>query len=288
MGREDKVIKKGNDLNFFIAVATLIVAYFITMLPFPESFSPEAKAMVAITFVAIIYWVTECVPIPVTGIVIILLEVLFGIFPIEKGLSYLASKVNALVFAGLVISIALSKYGLDRYLSLKITSIVGESTDKIILGMMFSTAFLSMWISNTAASAIMAPIAVGILHLTKAERGTSNLGKAMMIGIAYSASIGGMGTPVGTPPSAVTISFLESIAGIKVNFLQWAIRGMPIAIILTFIAWKLLLILYPPELKQIPGGKALIEEELRKLGKLNREQKKSVVVVFVSCNTLAS
>jgi len=278
----DKVLNRREKFNLLIAVVTLIVAYLITLMPFPEYFTPQAKSMVAITFVAIVYWITECIPIPLTGAVIILLEAIFGVLPISKGLSYLASRVNALVFAGLVISIALSKHRLDRWLSLKIVSFVGEKTDRIILGMMLSTAFLSMWISNTAASAIMVPIAAGILGLVNAERGKSKMGKAMMIGIAYAASIGGMGTPVGTPPSSVTVGFLKDIAGIEVTFLQWMIRGVPMAIILTFIAWRVLLFLYTPEIKLIEGGREIITKELEKLGKMNNEQKRVLVLFSVA------
>jgi sodium-dependent dicarboxylate transporter 2/3/5 len=232
-------------LKLFIAVATLSVVGIIAYIPLGD-FTLQQKAMIGISILAIVYWVTECVPIPVTGIVIILLEVVFGVFPLAKGLSYIASDVNMLILAGLVISIALSKYQLDRLLSLKILSFMGENTDKIVLGMMLATALLSMWIPNTAAAAIMAPVAVGMLELIRAEKGKSNAGKIMMIGVAYAATIGGIGTPVGTPPVPITIRNVKDATGYEITFAKWMAWGVPIALVLTIIACKLLPFFYPP------------------------------------------
>uniref|UniRef100_A0A7C2FEE8 DASS family sodium-coupled anion symporter n=1 Tax=Thermosphaera aggregans TaxID=54254 RepID=A0A7C2FEE8_9CREN len=268
-------------LKLAVTVATLVMVGIIAYSPIGD-FTLQQKAMIGISILAIVYWVTECVPIPVTGIIIILLEVVFGVFPLAKGLSYIASDVNMLILAGLVISIALSKYQLDRLLSLKILSFMGEKTDRIVLGMMIATALLSMWIPNTAAAAIMAPVAVGMLELIRAEKGRSNAGKIMMIGVAYAATIGGIGTPVGTPPVPITIRNVKEATGYDITFAKWMAWGVPIALVLTIIAWKLLTLFYPPEVKSIPGGKSIVDKELEKIGKLNKQQKTTLAIFGIA------
>jgi len=275
-----KGVSRGSGLWVFLAI--LALAYGITKMPALGGLSQEARYMLGITFVAIACWVTECISIPLTGIVIIFLQSVLGVLPLSQGLSYVASKVNVLIFAGLVISIALSKYQLDRLLSLKMVSLVGDRIDRIVLAMMMATSLLSMWVPNTAAAAIMVPIAFGILNLVEARPGESELGKAMMIGIAYAASIGGMGTPVGTPPSSVTIGFLKELAGIEVTFLQWMARGVPVSLAMTLIAWKLLLLLFKPEVSRIEGGREIVEAELSKMGKLTGKQTQTLLLFAVS------
>jgi sodium-dependent dicarboxylate transporter 2/3/5 len=180
-----------------------------------------------------------------------------------------------------VLSIALAKHGVDRYLSLKILSVTGEKAERVILGMMLSTAFMSMWIPNTAAAAIMAPIAFGMLGLFGAEKGKSNLGKAMMIGVAYAASIGGLGTPVGTPPVPITISNIEKTTGLYIGFTTRMIWGVPLALLLVFIAWLELIMMFKPEIREIKGGRRVIEEEMRKIGGLVGERKKALILFLL-------
>lgn len=270
-----------SESKLLITLAMIVLVGLIAYSPI-GGLTFQQKAMLGITALAIIYWVTECVPIPVTGIIIILLEVVTGIFPLSRGLSYIASDVNMLILAGLVISIALSKYQLDRLLSLKILSYMGENTDRIVLGMMLSTALLSMWIPNTAAAAIMAPVAVGMLELINAEKGKSNIGKMMMIGVAYAATIGGVGTPVGTPPVPITMRNVKEATGYDITFAQWMAWGVPIALVLTLLAWGLLKTFFPPEVKVIPGGRSIVERELSKIGSLDRRQKMTLAIFGVA------
>ncbi|MEM4748944.1 MAG: DASS family sodium-coupled anion symporter, partial [Thermosphaera sp.] len=152
----------------------------------------------------------------------------------------------------------------------------------IVLGMMLSTALLSMWIPNTAAAAIMAPVAVGMLELINAEKGKSNIGKMMMIGVAYAATIGGVGTPVGTPPVPITMRNVKEATGYDITFAQWMAWGVPIALVLTLLAWGLLKTFFPPEVKVIPGGRSIVERELSKIGSLDRRQKMTLAIFGVA------
>ncbi len=251
----------------------------ITLLPFPEALSQDGVRMLAIALVGAVFWITECIPIALTGLFIILLQALVGIQPIGQGLSYIATPVNSIIFAGFVMATALSKYQLDRRISLNIVAAMGERTDRLLLGIMIATAFLSMWISNSAATAIMMPIALGIIRMANLPGGISNLGRATMIGIAYAANIGGMGTPAGTPASSITIAFIDELLGIEVGFLDWMLRAVPVVIILIPVAWKLLLIMFPSELDSIQGGTAAVRSELDDMGPADSGQRK-VMLLF--------
>ncbi len=257
-----------------IILVTFFIAFLITLLPFPEVFSHEAKIMLAIAVIGAVFWVTECIPIYLTALVIIVLQALFGIQEIGEGLSHIATPVNTLIFAGYVIATAFSKHNLDRRVSLRIISFMGEKTTRLIFGIMIATAFLSMWISNTAATAIMIPISLGIINMEDIEKGKSNLGKAMMLSIAYAANVGGMGTPAGTPASSITVAFLDDLAGIQISFLDWMLRAVPVIIFIIPIMWLLLCyVIYPIEIKKIEGGVKKVRKELQEMGKLTSSQK---------------
>ncbi len=262
-----------------VATLTLVLTYamysgFVRIAGLTE----RQLAMLGITILAIVYWVTECVPIPVTGLVIILLEVVYGVFPFTRAISYIASEVNILILAGLVIAVSLSKYQLDRIIALRILRAMGSRSDLVILGMMLATSFLSMWVPNTAAAAIMVPVAAGMLELIRAEKGRSNVGKAAMIGIAYAASIGGIGTPIGTPPVPITIRNVMDFTGYGITFAQWMAWGVPLALVLTVVAWRLLILFFPPEVANVVSGRRVIEEELGRLGKLDYLQRRTLIL----------
>ncbi len=266
-------------VNFLIIFGTLILAFFVTRLPFPSAFSQDAVIMVAIALVGAVFWITECIPISLTALVIILLQALFGIQDIGTGLGFIATPVNSIIFAGFIMAAALSKYELDRRISLNIVGAMGEKTDRLVLGVMLATGFLSMWISNSAATAIMLPIALGIVKMGNGAPGSANLGKVMMIGIAFAANIGGMGTPAGTPASSITIAFIDRLADIQLGFLDWMIRALPIVILLIPLAWKLLLLTFPIGLKRIAGGADIVRASLEEMGPLRWEQRK-VLLLF--------
>ncbi len=264
-----------------VALAALAAAYAISVLPPPEGLDQKAMTMVGVTFVAIVFWATECVPIPVTGLVVMLLLTLYGVFPLARSISFVASKVNVLVLAGLAIAAGLSAHRLDRFIGLKIASLVGDRADMLMLGVMLATMALSMWIPNTAAAALMAPVAAGILRLSGAERGRSSFGKAVMIGVAYAATIGGVGTPVGTPPVPIAIDNVERVSGTRIGFAAWMAWGVPVALALTLAAWRLLLLLYPPERRVVAGGSERVRRELEALGRMSGVQRRALALFLL-------
>jgi len=265
--------------NLTIIIFTFLAASFFTLLPLPLSM--DQKIMIAIAFSAAVLWVTEALPIAVTALLVIILQGVLGIQPVEEVLAYIATPVNTLLLAGFIIAGALKKYDLDRMIGLRFISLMGEKTENLILGVMLATTFLSMWISNTASTAIMLPIGLGIIKKAVDDPKGTNMGKAMVIGIAFTANIGGMGTPVGTPPVPITLGFLRD-EGIYISFGGWMIRAIPVIMLCIPLVWKLMVTLYEPEVKRIKGGTEEVKKELDKMGKLTWKQKHVIVLFFIA------
>jgi len=274
------MMKMNRDLK--IILITFLIAVIFVFLPLPLSM--DQKIMIAIAFTAAFFWITEALPIAVTAFLVILLQIIVGIHSVEEGLAYIATPVNSLLLAGFVIAAALKKYDLDRRIGLQFIALMGEKTENLIFGVFLATAFLSMWISNTAATAIMLPIGIGMMKKVIEDPKGTNLGKAMIIGIAFSANLGGMGTPVGTPPIPITIGFLEE-EGISVSFAGWMIRALPVLLISLPIVWKVMTTIYEPEVKKIEGGQEQVRKELAEIGNLTKRQK-HVLLLFGIAVTL--
>lgn len=274
------MMKMNRDLK--IILITFLIAVIFVFLPLPLSM--DQKIMIAIAFTAAFFWITEALPIAVTAFLVILLQIIVGIHSVEEGLAYIATPVNSLLLAGFVIAAGLKKYDLDRRIGLQFIALMGEKTENLIFGVFLATAFLSMWISNTAATAIMLPIGIGMMKKVIEDPKGTNLGKAMIIGIAFSANLGGMGTPVGTPPIPITIGFLEE-EGISVSFAGWMIRALPVLLISLPIVWKVMTTIYEPEVKKIEGGQEQVRKELAEIGNLTKRQK-HVLLLFGIAVTL--
>ena len=277
---EDNMIKINKNLKIIVLV--FLAAIIFTFLPLP--FTLGQKIMIAIAFTAASFWITEALPISVTAFLVILLQIIFGVHSVEEGLAFIATPVNTLLLAGFVIAAALKKYDLDRRIGLQFIALMGEKTENLIFGVFLATAFLSMWISNTAATAIMIPIGIGMIKKVIDDPKGTNLGKAMIIGIAFSANLGGMGTPVGTPPVPITIGFLEE-EGISVSFADWIIRAVPVLLLSLPIVWKVMTTIYEPEVKRIKGGTEQVKKELAEMGDLTKRQK-HVLILFGIAVTL--
>jgi len=253
---------------------TLIILFFK-----PEGLSPQANAILASTAWIAVWWITEAIPIAVTALLPIVL------FPLTNGLdlttttSAFGHKYVFLYLGGFVIAIAIEKWNLHKRIALNIINIIGSDIRKIILGFMLATAFLSMWISNTATSVMMLPIGISIIKQLKdnpdtIENENQIFGKALMLAIAYSASIGGIATLIGTPPNLVLAGVVSDIYDYEITFLQWFIFGFPISILLLFICWKYLTrFAFTFQQTEFPGGKKEIKRLLKTLGKISYEEK---------------
>ncbi|MFC0524242.1 SLC13 family permease [Pontibacillus salicampi] len=257
----------------------------------PESLSMEGRAVFSSTLWIATWWITEAIPIPATSLLPIVLFPATGGLTIDKTTSSYGDDNIFLFMGGFIIALALERWNLHKRIALAIISIIGTSTERIVLGFMVATGFLSMWISNTATSMMMVPIGLAIIYQVQdtlkqqghMEAGKEDFpfGKALMLGIAYSASIGGLGTLIGTPPNTLFAGAVTKLYGIEISFAKWMLFGVPLAAIFLLMAWVYLVkIAYPMKLSNIPGGKEVIEEEKKSLGGMSKEEK-LVLVIFV-------
>lgn len=254
----------------------------------PEGLSPEGRAVLASTAWIAVWWITEAIPIAVTALLPIIL------FPLSDGLdlttttSAFGHKYVFLYLGGFIIAIAIEKWNLHKRIALNIIHIIGSDVRKIILGFMIATAFLSMWISNTATSVMMLPIGIAIIKQLKdnpktIENENQIFGKALMLAIAYSASIGGIGTLIGTPPNLVLAGVVSDTYGYEITFSQWFMFGFPISILLLLICWKYLTCYaFTFTQTEFPGGKQEIKRLLKTLGRITYEEKLVAIIFAVT------
>ena len=252
----------------------------------PEGLNDQANAILASTLWIATWWITEAIPIAITSLLPIILFPLTGGLTLEATTASFGHKYVFLYIGGFILAIAIERWNLHRRIALSIINIIGTNVSSIIFGFMVATAFLSMWISNTATAVMILPIGMAIVAQLKdnpatIENETQTFGRALMLAIAYSASIGGMATLIGTPPNLVLASIVQELYGIEITFSKWIVFGLPISIVLLFICWQYLTrIAFKFKLKSFPGGKAEIEKQLKALGKISFEEK-VVLAVFV-------
>ena len=253
----------------------ILILYFFN----PEGLNPQANAILASTIWIAIWWITEAIPIAVTALLPIILFPLTGGLGLTETTASFGHKYIFLYIGGFIIAIAMEKWDLHRRIALNVINIIGVNVEKIILGFMIATAFLSMWISNTATSVMMLPIAIAIVTQLKDNPDTIedenlNFGKVLMLAIAYSASLGGVATLIGTPPNLILAGVVEETFGYEITFAQWFQFGFPISTVLLFLCWKYLTnFAFKFKQKTFPGGRAEISRQLNALGKISYEEK---------------
>lgn len=287
-------------IGFFGALAAAILIYFIM----PQEV-PEAARLTAATAILMGgWWMTEAIPIPATALVPL---VVFPVFNKEVKIDTIgASYGNNIIFlfmGGFLLALAMQRWNLHRRIALLTLRVMGTSSSMMVAGFMIATGFLSMWVSNTATAVMMIPIGVSVLMLVAQVGGNttidikdgadpeseevknavikSNFGTALMLGIAYAASIGSLGTLIGTPPNTLLAGYMADTHGVEIGFGQWMLVGVPLAVVTLVICWFLLTkVFFKPEIKEIPGGKRLIAEEYERLGKMTAGEAK-VLAIFV-------
>jgi len=247
----------------------------------PNTLSADGKAAAAIAVVMATWWVTEAIPLAATALLPLVLFPLFGVAEIGDVTAPYASDIIFLFMGGFILGLAMQRWGLHKRFALRTVLLVGTSPVRLIAGFMIATAFLSMWVSNTATAVMMLPVGVSVLGLVLQlgnGKGDPNFATALMLGIAYSASIGSLSTIIGTPPNAVLVGYLSE-QGINIGFGEWMLFGLPIAIVFLVIAWLLLTkVVFRPKLTELPGGRELIRQQLDELGPMSRGEKNALGV----------
>lgn len=242
--------------------------------------------VIAVAAWMIIWWITEAVSISVTALLPLALFPLLGILDIKSVASNYANPIVYLFFGGFIIALALEKVNLHKRIALSILKITGTKANGIILGFMISTALMSMWISNTASTVVMLPIAISVIGLLMNDadgftKKDQNFALAIMLGIAFSANIGGMATLIGTPPNSVMLAFLNEQYQIDIGFFQWMTMGVPFSIIMLAIAYFFIVhVFYPNKLGIISASGNIIQTEIDKLGRITKAEK-IVLAIFI-------
>ncbi len=265
-------------------IAGPALAILILLLPAPAEMKLEAWRLVALAVWMVIWWLGEAVPIPATALLPIPMMPLLGIAKMKPVAANYGHTLIFLFLGGFLLAAAMQRWGLHKRIALKIVSIVGTGPGGIIVGFMAATAFLSMWISNTATTVMMFAVGLSVIEFisqkTEDKAVVRNFGVALMLGIAYSASIGGVGTLIGTPPNALLASFLQSTYKIQIDFFTWMQLGVPVVLVMLPIAWLLLTrVIFPVRELNIGDAGGIIKDELAALGGMSKGER-SVAIVF--------
>lgn len=274
--------------------AGLILFAIVIVLPPPPGLETAAWRVTAVAALMAVWWILEAVPVAVTALMPICLFPLLGIAPIRNTTSPYANPLIFLFMGGFMIALAVERWNLHRRIALNVLRLFGARPARLIGGFMCATAGLSMWVSNTATTVMMLPVAlsvIGLLHDHKSganigtrteDRDDRNFAVALLLATAYAASIGGLATLVGTPPNALLAGYMEEVHGRSIGFGQWMLVGLPLTVLLLPIAWLLLTrFVYPVASQEIEGATEIIDEEVKKLGPISF-QEIAVALIFAA------
>ncbi|MDF1673576.1 MAG: DASS family sodium-coupled anion symporter [Vicingaceae bacterium] len=249
----------------------------------------QAPIMAAVVVIMAVFWIFEVIPIPVTSLFPLVLFPIFGILDTKSTALFYGKDIIFLFLGGLMLAQGIQESNLHKRIALYIVNIIGSKPSKLILGFMVATAFLSMWISNTASVMLMMPIGLSIIEEIKEsdvkKKFISKFAVALMLGIAYSADIGGMATLVGTPPNMVFSEMYHSLFPDlpSIGFSQWMMMGLPISITFIFTGWLLMTkVIYRMPKHKLFKNHHVIKDLIKDLGKLRRDELLSGLVFLLA------
>ena len=309
-----ELFRKRTGLGLGIILALLV--YFFM----PAELDHNLRATAGVAVLMAVWWMSEAIPIAVTALLPLALFPILNLAEIKDFSGKYTDPTIFLFMGGFLLALAMQRWNLHKRVALWVLVLMGSSPKMLILGFMVATGFLSMWVSNTATAVMMLPIGVSVLSLIvrmlhdekvaaedtgsasesvaetpggdaleEAEESSSsydpmpksNFGIALMLGIAYAASIGSLGTIIGTPPNAMLAAYMAE-QGVNIGFGQWMLLGVPVAVVLMLCAWFLLTnVLFKPEITHIPGGRELMRDELKRLGRMSTGERR-VLLVFIA------
>ena len=269
-----------------------ILMVLMLVVPTPTGMTPDAQKMASIALLMACWWMCESIPIPATSLLPIALFPLFGVMPTGKATAPYASHLIFLFMGGFIIALAMQRWNLHRRIAMNIVKTVGFSPSRLIFGFMVATAVLSAFVSNTATAVMMMPIGLAIISHVVEEGKKEGLDKVidfspehfafglnLMLGIAYAASIGGIATLIGTPPNTVLAGYLQKTYGYEITFAKWLLVGVPLVVVMLPLTWLWLTrVANPMKLKKVPGGRDLINAELKEMGPMNSGERWTALV----------
>ncbi|MEO7922811.1 MAG: DASS family sodium-coupled anion symporter [Chitinophagaceae bacterium] len=264
-------------------IALAFILYFVN----PFGVSPEAARVLAIGGLMIIWWVTEALPMPVVALLPLILFPLVNGDKLDATAAAYANPVIFLFLGGFMLGLAIEKWNLHKRIALNIVRITGTSGDRIVLGFILATGLISMWLSNTATTMMMFPIALSVIHVmkenNKGEGNIANFSLTIMLAIAYASNIGGIATIIGTPPNVAYVGYIQKRYNYDVDFVNWMLICTPLSILLLMsLYWVMVKWLFPNRIKSDDQTKQLISQEIRQLGPVSAAEKR---VLAIFCGT---
>jgi len=275
-------------LGLYLGPSSFLIIQFLVSSP---DLNPQAQAMLGMTLWMAIWWITEAMPIAGTAILPLILMPLLGLLKIDAVSANYMHPTVLLYMGGFLLATGIEKWNLHKRIALNIINLLGTDLRRIVLGFILATGFLSMWISNSATALMMLPIGLAVVGQFKEQLGQSNhllanhLGKNIMLGIAYAASIGGMATLIGTPTNAILSAVVKEMYDYTIAFDEWMLFGLPFSLILLGICWYYLVSYGNPLPKNFRLGdaKSVVSEQLKLLGKITFEEKVVLTVFGLVC-----
>jgi len=277
----EKIDKVGNKESSKKKLVSLVIAIFVYLIMSqiepPEGLSVNGWRAIALIISATITWVSEYVPIGISSSMLLFLPSILGIDKTGNIMKNFATPTLFFIFSSLLIAKVFMKVGFGKRVSVYLIGIFGNKSRNVLFGLMCCSALISFFLADIPSGVIVGAIAYEILKKSNCTPGKSSFGKSVMIGIPFSAAVGGIATPAGSGVNILSINLLKSVAGIEIGFLQWSIVGVPVAILLTIVSWFVISKLFKPEF-EIVEGLGNIKEEKVKLGKMSRDEKIFVIV----------
>lgn len=251
------------------------------LLPAPAEMSNEAWRALGLMLLMATWWSTETIPIPATALIPICLIPALGLGSIKEATTPYANPIIFLFLGGFTIGLAMQRWNLHRRIALNILKTVGSHPKRQIGGFILATAFISMWVSNTATSIMMLPIGLSVVNMREGDdpQATRQFATRLLLAIAYAASVGGIATLIGTPPNALLAGYLADNHDIEVGFAQWMLIGVPISVVMLLAVWWWLTRGDLGFESEGDSG-AMIRDQLKELGDMGRGEK-LVLTVFV-------
>lgn len=283
MSSENELSSNGRTLRIWPVVTGLILFLVLLLLPPPSGLSEEGWRCAAIALLMAFWWITEAIPIPATALLPLVLLPLTGVFPFTESVSSYAHRLIFLFMGGFMIAQAMQRWNLHKRIALILIGFTGNKAGGIVAGFMIATAALSMWVSNTATTLMMLPIGISVVASMQGEfkgPNAKNFGPAVMLGIAYGATLGGVTTLIGTPPNSFMAGFLDKTYGYTLGFDTWMLIGLPLGVLMMPLAWLLLTrILFPVPSVGSSAATTVLDEERAKLGAMSTAEW-VVLIVF--------
>jgi sodium-dependent dicarboxylate transporter 2/3/5 len=254
------------------------------LLPAPEGLGPEGWRTAGVAMLMAGLWICESIPIPITALLPLVLFPALGLGSVQAAAAPFSNPIIYLFLGGFLIALAMQRWGLHRRVAIGIIGVMGTSPTRIVAGFLVSSGFLSMWVSNTATTLMMLPIALSVTELLPkggGSRADRSFATALILSVAYGATTGGMGTLIGTPPTALLAAYVGTTYGITISFAQWMLLGVPIVLVTLPVVYLILTrVSFRLDRSELPGMAALVARERAQLGRWTRGQR-SVAVVFV-------